>query len=264
MLSALSFNAVEWHYTKLVAPLVGGLYQEIMILGILLVAFGILRRLAQERDQFRNATVYQRLLIVLVAMAFTANVIFSYDLYGEGLGATAYPLRGSDVEIFSAVTLAMVPLELLTALALSAVYGVLAFRDYRSDDRKSPPGLQTELLILFGLLTAFHLLNTLWYVVMYVATERGAALPIALQVAFGAMLGGDVENAPPPAADLHFHLSCALIYLAMGVAWGAVSTITRRPVLRPLWDWVGTLGFVAMMLSVYVARLGGYLESVKG
>ena len=260
-LLSLNAKAIEYQYMDLVFPMVRQLIEEALIIGIVVVAFGMLRRVALDFSHLGEAHFWQRLVILFIIMVWTASVILNYELYKLELGVSKQALSKEEAHAFANMTLAMIPLELASALLISVMFGTLAFKDYCSDDA-SARNLRIELTVLPLIGMINHTIYALWFTTVYYFTNRlsltGNAIDIFKLV--------DITATPSPVHlpvdwNIAAQLMLVAAYAVLLMFWRLItrfSFYSNHPVMI---DWLGTFLYASIIMSLYLGRLGHYIAS---
>jgi hypothetical protein len=261
---------VESYYIELIFPLIGNLYAEALIIGVFVVGFGMLRRSLKSPVFFKEHSFYQRALLLLVIMVWTANLHASYGLYGREFDHTANPLNGMEAQVLATLTRVMIPLEIAATIITALMFGAIAFRDYtiRGTATASAPGktavrnMKREISLLFWLASSSHVLFMLWFIIVYGLTGRIGSIGSLFHV-FGSGTGWDASPAAQPVAlNVAFHFTVSVLYLLASISWRLSAQGPAYDSRYRLWDWVGVFVFCFIMINVYWFRLGQYISNM--
>lgn len=257
----MNAKAIEYHYIDLVFPLIRELMIEALIIGIVIVAFGMLAKAAENPRALLEPLFWQRLVLLFTIMTWTSGVILTYQLYKLELDANQAPLTKSEAFALSRMTLAMVPLELAMALMICIMFGALAFRDY-SKSGKVAKCLRPEISILLFVGSLVHVIWAMWFIIVFTLTGRFNFEIQHLNVLQFFIQPGTVSPALRPlSSNVNFHLSIAAVFAA---SLFVVRLLARTPFYKRSptgWDWLITIIYSGFIISYYINRVGDYLAS---
>ncbi len=257
----MNASAIEFHYIDLVFPLIRQLMEEALIIGIVVVAFGMLAKAAQDPANLLKSIFWQRLILLFAIMTWTSGIILTYELYKLELNASEEALTPAEAIAFSKLTLAMIPLELAMALMICIMFGALAFRDYRATE-STPDYMRPEFTILFVVGILVHLIWAAWFIIVYGFTERLDFQMANLNIIQFFIQPGDVSPAHRSlATNISFHVSISATFVLALIAFRAFVRTRTYKSYAVGWDWLVTFGYAGFIVTYYINRVGDYLAA---
>lgn len=242
-------------YLRLAYPVVRALLDETLVIGLIAFAFGQVRHGFADPSMVRHGDFWRRLLLLFGVLLFVSNIVLQYDVHL----VEAAPLTTGTIEApvgLVSLTLLLLPIDLLSALVVASLFGVLAIRDLRgSDEKKRPRNLRQELKLLFLLTGSLHALYMVWWFLFSLYT--------------GTIFEGMSEGFRHQPTELPFlwnggfHFVFLMAHLTSFAAWRHITSRVNYLWRSNSWDWGGLSGYLALILIVYVVRLGHYIATYQ-
>lgn len=143
------------HYVQIVFPVVGVLYQESLVLGIFVVAWGQIRHLMRNPSAARHGDFWRRIVILIAILLYVWMTVIAYSM----IEAESKAEHSVDSLKFTIWTLFMVPIEVLSVLVVAGIFAAVALPEFRvKGESDSDRNLAVELAISFALACALHIL----------------------------------------------------------------------------------------------------------
>lgn len=252
---------IEQKYIEIIFPLIRAIYQEAMIIGIFVVAFGLLRDALKNSGTIKQSLFWQRGLLLFVVMCWTTNILISYNLYARSVDGPELITTARDAEVLSLLMRAMIPVELSVGVILALMYGSLAYRDYVSTS--GPASLRLELTALFSLTALNHTAYVFWFLIVYGITGRISGDDLAALSNFSLDIFFDkTPSSQPILYNVAFHIVAACLYSVLLLFWRAISKLNFYKTHYAPWDWIGVIFYSAVILTWFNTRMDQYLSTL--